>query len=128
MVSRVTWLLIFFLVTHLSVAGEITISGIYQGKNIFVRNPYIPDQGRFCINEIYVNNIPLTNLPKTSAIQIDLSGFKLFEPVEIRIVYSEVCTPTIVNPEVIKQARKFEFLYLQVDDLSINWITTGETG
>lgn len=125
---RITWLVLFVLVARMSsLAGEITLTGVYQGKNIFVRNPYIPDQKKFCITGIYVNEVSLSNLPKTSAIQIDLSGFRLNEEITIRIIHNDVCQPLVVNPEAIKRARKFEFLYVQVDDLSINWITTGES-
>ena len=128
MILRITCVVIFVLVARTSsFAGEIILTGVYQGRNIFVRNPYIPDQNRFCITGIFVNNFPLNNLPKTSAIQIDLSGFSLNEEITIRIVHDDSCRPLVVNPEVIKQAREFEFLYVQVDDLSINWITTGES-
>ena len=33
----------------------------------------------------------------------------------------------VVNAGVIQEARDFDFLFIQIDDNSINWITTGET-
>ena len=127
MISRVNWILCLLFAAQSVLAGEIQLSGVYQGRNLFVRNPYIPEQKTFCITQIFVNDVPLSNLPRTSAIQIELSHLQLGNSVEVRIVHLDGCTPLVVNPEVIRAARDFEFLFVQVDDNSINWITTGET-
>jgi hypothetical protein len=127
MAIRFTFIIFLMLISQAVVAGEIVLSGVYQGKNLFLRNPYIPDQKKFCVSQIFVNNIPLSNLPRSSALQISLDHLKHNDEVSIRIIHLDGCTPVVVNPEVIQQARDFEFLFTQVDDNSINWITTGET-
>lgn len=112
---------------QVSIAGEITLEGVYLGKNIFVRNPYLTESKSFCITNIFVNGSELFNLPKSSAIQIDLEGFSLNTPVEIRVVHKDGCLPVFINPDAITNARGFDFLYTQIDDNSINWITAGES-
>ncbi len=123
--SRFTFLLIFISATTL--AGEINLSGSYLGKNVFVRNPLDPTTSNYCVTTIFLNGRELTNLPRASAIQIDLSGFNLNDEILIRVIHKEGCTPSFINPGVITNKRGFEFLFTQVDDNSINWITTGET-
>lgn len=108
-------------------AGEITLKGVYLGKNIFVRNPYLSESKTFCITNIYVNGSELYNLPKSSAIQIDLKGFSFKDPVEIRVVHKDNCLPVFINPNAITNNRGFDFLFTQIDDNSINWITAGES-
>ena len=107
-------------------AGEIIIKGTYLGKNLFVRNPFSTQNTSFCITDIYLNNARLPNLPRSSAIQIDLSEFALYADIEIRILHNDDCLPIIINPEAIQQMKEFGFLFLQIDDNSINWITAGE--
>lgn len=108
-------------------AGEIELTGVYLGKNLFVRNPLDPGSNSYCVTNIYVNGKELINLPRTSAIQIDLSRFSLNESIEIRVLHKDGCTPSFINPAVITNNRGFEFLFIQIDDNSINWITAGET-
>ena len=118
---------LFFLSTGQAlVAGEISLSGKYLGRNVFIRNPFLTETGAFCITEVYLNGNRLPDLPRTTAIQIDLSSLKLYEEVKIKVMHHEGCIPEFINPEVVQQDSDFQFLYVQIDDNSINWITTGE--
>lgn len=105
----------------------IKIQGSYLGKNLFVRNPINPANNTFCVLNISVNGRELQDLPRSSAIQIDLSAFQLNDPVEIRVTHKAGCEPAFINPDVLTNQRGFAFLFTQVDDNSINWITAGET-
>lgn len=107
-------------------AGEIHIEGIYLGRNLYVRNPFDAEKEVFCINEIYVNDRLLISDSKISAIQIPLESFQLNEQIKVKIVHRDGCVPEIVNPEVISKTNSFSFLYFQIDENSINWITRGE--
>lgn len=107
-------------------AGEIELSGIYLGKNLFVRNP-LAEGNSFCVTNIFVNGQELVNLPRSSAIQIDLSTFMINESIKIKVVHKDGCAPSFINPDVITNSRGFAFLFTQIDDNSINWITTGES-
>ena len=107
-------------------SGEITISGKYLGRNLFIRNPLNTETGSFCIQEIYLNGNRLPDLPRSSALQIDLSKLTLYDAVEVRVVHYDTCLPEFINPDAVQQESEFQFLYSQIDDNSINWITTGE--
>ncbi len=122
------WFVAFFLASFQVVfAGEITLEGVYLGKNVFIRNPYISESNSFCIMNIYVNGAELFDLPKSSAIQVDLKGFSLNDPVVIRVIHKDGCLPVFINPSAITNQQDFGFLFTQIDDNSINWITAGET-
>ena len=125
--SRHFLFILFFAALGHAHAGEIKLSGAYLGTNVFVRNPINPANNTFCILNIYVNGKELIGLPPSSAIQIDLSSYNLNDPIEIRVTHKEGCKPAFINPDVLNNFRRFEFLFSQIDDNSINWITTGET-
>ncbi|CAN5550076.1 hypothetical protein BH23BAC1_BH23BAC1_11930 [soil metagenome] len=107
---------------------EMTISGFYNGKNIYVQNPFSANLKDFCIEKIYVNSILQVENPLTSAILIDLSYLILHEPVEIRIFYKEGCLPEIINPEVLEKKDQFKFTFIQVNQYHLQWTTRFETG
>lgn len=105
---------------------EYTVTGEYQGRNIYVQNPLSPDQINFCTKEVYLNQKLILRSPKTSAFVIDLSGLKIGDPVFIKIVYSTGCSPKIINPQVIRSKSKFRFINESADAISLNWSTSGE--
>ena len=105
---------------------EYTMTGEYQGKNVYVQNPLSKDKINFCASEVFLNERLINTAPKTSAFEIDLSHLKVGDPVFIKIVHKEGCIPKIINPQVIRSKSKFQFLNVQADALSINWTTVGE--
>jgi hypothetical protein len=38
-------------------AGEIVLTGVYQGKNLFVQNPAVGQDKTYCVDEVYVNDV-----------------------------------------------------------------------
>ena len=105
---------------------EFTLVGEYQGKNIYIQNPLSNDKINFCTSGIYLNERLVTTSPKTSAFEIDLSNLTVGDPVFIKIVHKEGCTPKVINPQVIRSKSKFQFLNLNADALSVHWSTLGE--
>jgi hypothetical protein len=117
----------FFLPKFSSHAAEIILKGVYQGKNLYVQNPLVPGQTRYCTLNVYVNGTMLLTDPRSSSYEIDLSRFSLNTPVEVRIVHSPECKPKIINPSVIKALGKFQFVGVSVDASLIRWNSVGET-
>lgn len=111
---------------QLSAQDEFTVTGEYQGRNVYVQNPLSDDQVNFCTQEVYLNQKLIIHNPKTSAFVIDLSDLKIGDPVFIKIVFLEGCTPKIINPQVIRTKSKFRFGSTSADAISINWMTSGE--
>jgi len=105
---------------------EYTITGEYQGKNIYVQNPLSKDKINFCTSEVLLNERLVNSTPKTSAFEIDLTHLNIGDPVFIKIVHKEGCTPKIINPQVVRSKSKFQYLSDNADAISINWTTIGE--
>jgi len=108
-------------------AGEIVLSGVYQGKNLFVQNPAAGENQGYCVDEVYVNDVKKMWAIKHSAFEIDLSDFEVEAAVTIKILHKDGCVPKIINPQVLRPSATFQFSNLAVDDNSVDWTTTGET-
>jgi len=125
-------ILLFTILTFLtSFAGEIRLEGIYQGKNLYVMNPFSSSGVGFCVYEVDVNGKVTTDEINSSAFEIDFSvfQFKLGDKIEVVIKHKENCTPKILNPEVLKPKSSFKITQIKVgDDNILRWSTTNEAG
>jgi len=121
------WLLAFFILSHISgFAGEIVLSGVYQGKNLYVQNPFSADKKTFCTDEVFVNGVQKMSNIKSSAFEIDLSFLSLHEPVTVKIIYKDECMPKVLNAYVLRASTTFQFNAFSVTPSEMNWTTTGE--
>jgi len=110
---------------------ELVLSGIYQGENIYVMNPFGESGAGFCIYEIMVNGQISTDEINSNAFEIDLSmyGFDIGYEIEIIIKYKDNCQPKILNPEVINPKSTFIVSSINVSKNGIlTWTTTNERG
>ncbi|SNS76531.1 hypothetical protein SAMN05421640_1148 [Ekhidna lutea] len=108
---------------------ETNLAGVYQGKTLFIQNPFDRTDRRFCIEKILINERQVDLNNKLSAIKIDFEGFDLYTPVKIRLVHKDsVCIPTIINPEAILFHTIFRFVDISLTDSALVWSTKGETG
>jgi hypothetical protein len=101
-------LLIGFILLQISLAkaGEIVIDGTFDGKNIFVSNPFMED-GTFCTISIYVNGKIITDNPNSSAYEINLieMGFKIGDSIKVVIQHHENCIPKILSDTFYTPAK-----------------------
>jgi len=111
---------------HDITAEEYTVTGAYQGRNLYVQNPLSSDRINFCTQNVYVNDELIISNPKTSAYEIDLEQYEVGDPLVIRIQHRSGCTPKIINPQVIRVKSRFRFLSVNADENEISWMTTGE--
>lgn len=121
--------LIFFLVASVistSIAAEMVLHGVYQGKDIYVQNPYSKEAVNFCTEAVYVNDEKVITNPRTTAYKIPLSHLMVRDIIVIRIIYRDGCEPRIINPEVIHPIDGFEFLSAQAGRNAVSWHTKGE--
>ena len=112
-------------------AGTIILEGNYQGKNIYVQNPFSGTGVGFCVYEVKVNGDVTTDEINSSAFEIDLANFQLEigEKVVVTVKHKDDCKPKVLNPEVLKPKSTFEIAAMKVDKEGIyNWSTKGETG
>lgn len=112
-------------------AGIIVLEGHYQGKNVYVQNPYSAAGVGFCTYEVTVNDDISTDEINSSAFEIDLTAFnlKVTDPVVIKIKHKDGCAPKVLNPEVLKPKSTFEVSNIEVSsDGVLKWKTTSESG
>jgi len=109
----------------------IILEGNYQGKTLYVQNPFGPGGVGFCVTEIKVNGNIATDETNSSAFEIDLKPHKLNigDKVEIKIFHKDGCKPKVLNPEVLKPKSTFEIIAMSVEQNgTLHWSTKSETG
>ena len=109
-----------------SQAGILTISGVYQGKNLYVQNPFAANMRDYCTNEVFVNDVKKDYNVASSAFEIDLAFMKVGDPVTVKITHKDDCKPKILNPQVIRASSAFTFSSFSVDKDKLLWSTKGE--
>jgi len=94
---------------------EITLDGIYNGKNLYVLNPSVGNG--FCVSEIWVNGKKTKDETNSNSFEIDFSilGLQAGSTLRIRLFHSKNCTPKIVNLEVIEEITQLNFLNIKVN-------------
>ena len=127
------FLSILFLFVGLTVfaSGEIVLKGIYQGKNIYVMNPFASSGVGFCVYQVTVNGQLSTDEINSSAFEIDLTvyQFKKGDKLEIIIKHKDGCKPKIINPEVLKPQSTYVATALKINrEGNFTWTTTKESG
>lgn len=120
---RVAFVFMLLLVSLSCMAGEIVITGMYNGKNIYVHNPMNGSSG--CISSIQVNGKALS-APSSSAIDIDLSHLKMKDKVEIKITHGDNCRPKVINPTALAEKADFQFGFSEVTAATIEWVGRSE--
>lgn len=112
-------------------AATIVLDGHYQGKNIFVQNPFSEAGVGFCVYQVMVNDKISTDEINSSAFEIDLDmyNFKIGDKVSIKILHKDGCSPKVLNPEVLKPKSTFNMVKQGIStDGTYTWTTTNETG
>ncbi len=102
------------------------LNGAFQGKNLYVQNPFTPNMKDFCTDEVYLNNTKIMGQIKSSAYEIDLSHLNINEPVSIKITHKAGCKPKVLNAQVIRLNSNLQFSSFVVDNVNIQWATKGE--
>jgi hypothetical protein len=127
-------LLIFLFAISFSLtasAGVYVFTGVYQGKDLYVKNPFSEDGVGFCVFEVTVNGEVTTDEINSSAFAIDLALFELEvgDPVEVVIRTKDNCEPRVINPEDISPRSEFEVEFMtRTKDRTIVFRTTREAG
>ena len=105
---------------------EFVVSGVYNGKNLYVQNPLSSNMKDYCTREVWVNDTKVFTSPRTSAFTVNLSHLPEQAPVTVRIVHNTGCAPKIINPQVIRTLNKFRYLTIHIDNDRLEWVTSGE--
>lgn len=128
---RLSLLFLFTLATLQSLAGVYVYNGVYQGKDLYVKNPFSSEGVGFCVFEVAVNGEITTDEINSSAFAIDLTLFNLKpgDPVEVVIRTKDNCEPQVINVEDIAPKSTFTVASLALADPGIIvFHTQGEAG
>lgn len=132
--KKVNFSLVLFLSLVLGVnAKNLVFEGNYQGKNVYVQNPFRGSSGvGFCVIEVMVNGKVTTDETNSSAFEIDFKAqqLKLGDKVEVTIRHNDDCAPKVLNPEVLLPKSTFDLVSITIDKVTnvLNWSTKSETG
>lgn len=124
-------LIVLFLLVGSTSAAVLVVEGNYQGKNLFVKNPFSSTGVGFCAYEVRVNGELTTDEVNSSAFEIDFTALNLKEgeKVVVAIKHKDDCSPTVLNAEALKPKSTFTTVDINVSkDGVLTWTTTNEQG
>ncbi len=128
---KTLFLSLFLVITTLISSAEVVVvSGIYQGKDLYVKNPVTTGGVGYCIFEVLVNGSITSDEVNSPAFAVDLAvwGLKQGDPVEIVLRCKENCEVKVINPEVIYPNSTFEVTSMSgTPEGLITWTTTKES-
>jgi hypothetical protein len=128
-------LFLFFLISSSFLPAQkldsIVLLGIYQGKNLYVQNPYQASGVGFCFVKITVNGIVPPDDCSGSAFEVPFNCLqvKIGDNLRVVIYHKPDCDPKVLNPEVLRPKSTFiitKFELIGTDTLS--WQTGNEDG
>ena len=127
---RYIFVLILTIGSTFCLAGELVLTGIYQGSNLYVMNPFAPVGEGFCVTEVQVNGAATSDEINSSAFEIDLAALNLEKGSEITVVikHQDGCEPKVINPEVLKAQSTFTVTTIKIEKDKLKFTTTGESG
>lgn len=125
---------LFFIITSLLAVhagqqgpGVTHVVGVYQGKTLFIQNPYNPNTRKFCISAIKVNNRKLDLNTRVSAIKLDFKELDMFTPIVIEVTHADsLCSPVLLNPDAIVFHSTFSYKSIAMNDSVLTWTTVGD--
>ena len=126
----IVFILLFGVNSALS-AGVFVLEGVYQGRDLYVQNPFSEEGVGFCIYEVTVNGMVTSDEINSSAFAVDLSMYEFMngDDIVITIRSKADCIPNIINPEAISPTSSCEFSQVALSDMGVfTWNTKGENG
>jgi len=118
-------------IAYIASAGNIILEGNYQGKNLYVQNPFAGTGVGFCVQKVEVNGQITTDEINSSAFEIDFNNyqFTIGDKITVKITHKNDCKPKVLNPEVLKPKSTFEVITMKLEKSgTLKWNTKNETG
>lgn len=129
--NRLTIIFITFIIgLNYIFGGTLLLDGVYQGENLYVKNPYKSSGVGFCAYEVRVNGDLVTDEVNQSAFEINLRKFDLVlgTALKVEIFYEDDCEPKVINPEVLRPKSTYVVVNMELKDSVLNWTTKDEMG
>lgn len=105
--------------------------GSYEGKNLYIQNPFAENGKGFCTQKVLVNSVPI-DFEQASAFEINLSALNLKtgDKVKVEIIHAPGCAPKILHPEMrCHPICPYSILSIQIEhDSMLTWTSTERNG
>ncbi len=93
-----------------SASNRMEIEGVYNGKDLFIKNPFGRGGVGFCVTQVKVNGDVTTDEINAPMFKINLELFKLKpnDKLKILIYYQDSCSrtePLIMNPGAVSSPK-----------------------
>ena len=112
-------------------AGTVEISGTYQGRDLFVRNPKLDDGSGHCVTRVLVNGKPTDDRLDSHAFVVGLGVFELpmGSKVVVVIETKSDCGVEVINPHVLEMRSTctYAFSGLDFEGQTLTWKTHSES-
>ena len=128
--SRILILLLGFLSAISTQAGTIVLNGNYQGKDLYIQNPFAGDGAGYCVTKVEVNGEETKDEINASAFKIDLKRLNLAigTPVEVKIFHGDDCLPRVIHDTYTPRSTvDFDSIYIDSTH-TLKWATSREAG
>lgn len=114
--------------TNNSPSGKIVLEGRFDGRNIYIQNPFAPNGVGFCVTQALVNGEEVKDVA-SSAFEIPLRsmGFKKGDSLHVELIHGGGCMPKVLNPEPAPRISTFDIVSISIDTSGLlNWKTKNE--
>jgi len=108
----------------------LVVEGAYEGKNIYVQNPYTSKGDSFCVSKVLVNGKEIGLEPATAfEINLDSMNLKMGDPVKLEIVHKNNCKPKIIYNYDHYPKVTYTLASINLDSTgNLTWTTIKEKG
>ncbi len=121
----------FVFISYFANSQTLVLEGTYQGKNLYVQNPYASSGVGYSTVDVKINGEVFPGEINSSAFEVDFSYFelKMGDPVVVSIDHKETQPkPKVLNPEVLKPRSTFDLVKQDIaKDGTYTFSTTNET-
>ncbi|MGZ4048717.1 MAG: hypothetical protein ACXVNN_05090, partial [Bacteroidia bacterium] len=124
--KNIVFFLLFFSYSLAGYSQSIVMNGTYQGKNIYIQNPYTEDSKGFCSEKVLVNGKEIVfKNADAYEIRIDSMGFKIGDTVRIEIFHKADCLPKVIGNCIdCGMKSTFEIVSISIDSNAVlHWIS-----
>lgn len=128
---RYFFIITFIFISYFANSQTLVLEGTYQGKNLYVQNPYASSGVGFSTVDVKINGEVFPGEINSSAFEVDFTYFelKMGDPVVVSIDHKEEQPkPRVLNPEVLKPRSTFDLVNQEIlTDGTYSFTTKNET-
>ena len=129
--KRILFFLLLFSYSPTCYSQSIVMNGTYQGKNLYIQNPYTGQSKDFCTQKVLVNGKEIVfENADAYEIKMDSMGFKIGDTVRVEIFHKADCLPKILG-DCIDCGMKptFDLVSISIDSNAVlHWTSKNEIG